>query len=104
LKDGKVETFEIAPEQYGLERANPKEIKGGDAQENAQIIRKLLDGEKGPKRNMILLNAAAAFVVAGLDEDFVRGIERAEDCIDSGRAKEKLEALIDFTQKCEVAE
>ena len=52
---------------------------------------------------MVVLNAAAAFVVAGLDEDFVRGIERAKDCIDSGRAKEKLEALVNFTRQCEVA-
>ena len=51
---------------------------------------------------MVVLNAAAAFVVAGLDEDLIGGIERAEDCIDSGLAGEKLEALVDFTQKCEV--
>ncbi|MBN1832362.1 MAG: anthranilate phosphoribosyltransferase [Deltaproteobacteria bacterium] len=103
LKDENVETFEMTPEQYGFKRANPEEIKGGDAQENARIIRELLDGEKGPKRDMVILNAAAAFVVAGLDEDFSGGIERAEDCIDSGRAREKLNALVDFTQKCEVA-
>jgi anthranilate phosphoribosyltransferase len=103
VKDGNVETFKITPEQYGFKRANPEEIKGGDAQENAGIIRELLNGERGPKRDMVVLNAAAAFVVAGLDEDFEKGIERAEDCIDSGRAKEKLEALVDFTQKCEVS-
>jgi anthranilate phosphoribosyltransferase len=103
LKDGNVKTYEMTPDQYGFKRANREEIKGGDAQENAGIIRGLLDGEKGPKRNMVVLNAAAAFVVAGLDEDLKKGIERAEDCIDSGRAKEKLEALVDFTQKCEVS-
>ena len=103
LKDGNVETFEMTPEEYGFKNANPEEIKGGDAQENALIIRELLDGEKGPKRDMVVLNAAAAFVVAGLDEDFGKGINRAEDCIDSGRAKEKLEALVEFTQKCEVS-
>jgi anthranilate phosphoribosyltransferase len=102
LKDGNVETFEMTPEQYGFKRANPEEIKGGDAQESAQIIRELMDGEKGPKRDMVVLNAAAAFVVAGLDEDFSKGIERAKDCIDSGRAKEKLDALIRFTRECEV--
>lgn len=103
LKDGNVETFEMTPEQYGFKRANAEEIKGGDAQENARIIRELLDGEKGPKRDMVVLNTAAAFVVAGLDEDFLGGIERAEDCIDSGRAKEKLNALVGFTRQCEVS-
>ncbi len=102
LKDGNVETFEMTPEQYGFNRANPEEIKGGDAQENSRIIRELLDGEKGPKRDMVVLNAAAAFVVAGLDEDLTRGIERAKDCIDSGRARDKLDALIRFTRQCEV--
>jgi anthranilate phosphoribosyltransferase len=99
LKEGNVRTFEITPEQYGFLRADPEEIKGGDAQENARIIRELLDGEKGPKRDMVLLNAAAAFVVASLDEDFSKGIERAKDSIDSGRAKKKLEALVDFTRQ-----
>lgn len=102
LKEGNVETFEMTPEQYGFKRADPEEIKGGDAQESARIIRELLDGEKGPKRDMVVLNSAAAFVVAGLDEDLTRGIERAKDCIDSGRAKEKLDALIRFTRQCEV--
>jgi anthranilate phosphoribosyltransferase len=103
LTDGNVETFEMTPEQYGFKRVNPEEIKGGDAQESAQIIRELLDGEKGPKRDMVVLNAAAAFVVAGLDEDFVKGIERAKDCIDSGGAKEKLNDLVDFTRQCDVS-
>ena len=103
LKDGNVETFEMTPEQYGFNRANPEDIKGGDAQESSRIIRELLDGEKGPKRDMVVLNAAAAFVVAGLDEDLTGGIERAKDCIDSGRAKEKLDALIRFTRQCEVS-
>jgi anthranilate phosphoribosyltransferase len=100
LKAGHVRTFEITPEQYGFQRSDPEEIKGGDTQENARIIRELLDGEKGPKRDMVLLNAAAAFVVAGLDEDFSKGIERAKDSIDSGGAREKLEALVNFTRKC----
>ncbi len=100
LKDGHVRTIEITPEQYGFQRADPAEIKGGDTQENTRIIRELLDGERGPKRDMVLLNAAAAFVVAGLDEDFSKGIERAKDTIDSGRAKEKLEALVNFTRQC----
>ncbi len=98
LKKGKVELFEMTPEEYGFERAAPEAIRGGNARENARIVRQVLDGEKGPKRDMVLLNAAAAFVAAGLDNDFAEGIERARDAIDSGRAREKLESLIRFTR------
>jgi anthranilate phosphoribosyltransferase len=59
----------------------------------------VLDGAEGPKRNMVVLNAAAAFVAAGLDTDFHAGIARAEDSIDSGKARQKLRALIAFTQE-----
>ena len=100
LKECSVKTFEMTPEQYGFKRANPEDIKGGNAPENARIIRQILDGEKGPKRDMVLLNAAAAFVAAGLDGDFSEGIERAGDSIDSGRAREKLDSLVNFTQQC----
>lgn len=99
--NGDVKTFEIEPESYGLKKAIPESIKGGNARENAQIIRDILDGKKGPKRDMVLLNAAAAFMVAGVDRDFAQGIERAEASIDSGRARGKLEALVDFTQACD---
>jgi anthranilate phosphoribosyltransferase len=100
LNEGQVNTYDMTPEAYGLKRAKPEDIRGGDAQENARIIRELLDGQKGPKRDMVLLNAAAAFVAAGLDPDLKEGIVRAEDSIDSGRAKEKLESMIAFTQTC----
>jgi anthranilate phosphoribosyltransferase len=100
LKGNEVRTFHITPEEYGFKRATPDQIRGGNAEENARIIREILGGEKGPKRDMVLLNAASAFVAAGLDMDFKPGIKRAEEVIDSGRAKEKLDALIDFTQKC----
>ncbi|MEJ2588737.1 MAG: anthranilate phosphoribosyltransferase [Deltaproteobacteria bacterium] len=100
LNGGGVKTFEIEPEAYGFKRAVPDSIKGGDARENAQIIKNILDGEKGPKRDMVLLNAAAAFVAARLDPDFSQGIKRAVASIDSGRAREKLDALVHFTQAC----
>jgi len=100
LMEGSVRTFRMTPEEYGLKRADPVDIKGGNAGENASIIREILNGEKGPKKDMVLLNAAAAFVAAGLDKDFKEGIGRARDSIDSGRAKEKLYALVDFTQQC----
>ena len=99
LKDGKVFTNEIAPEDYGLERAAPEAIRGGDAKHNAQIIRDILAGQEGPKRDMVLLNAASAFVAAGRDADFKAAIQRAATTIDSGSAQEKLDALVEFTQR-----
>lgn len=96
LRGGDVTTFEMTPEEYGFKRATPEAINGGDASENARIILNILDGEHGPKRDIVLLNAGAAFVAAGLDNDLKAGIERANDAIDSGRAKEKLDSLINF--------
>lgn len=103
LKEKGVRTFHITPEEYGFKRANPEQIRGGSAEENARIIGEILAGQKGPKRDMVLLNAASAFVVAGLDADLKAGIKRARDSIDSGRAGEKLASLIAFTQKCEAS-
>ena len=100
LKDGSVKTFEMTPESYGFKRANPEDIKGGNAQQNARIIQEILDGAKGPRRDMVLLNTAAAFVAAGLDRDFKEGIQRSKDSIDSGQARVKLDALVRFTQQC----
>ena len=100
LSEGEVSTYDMTPEAFGFTRATPEDIKGGDPQENARIIRELLDGQKGPKRDMVLLNAAAAFVAAGLDPGLKEGIKRAEDSIDSGQAREKLASMIAFTQKC----
>jgi anthranilate phosphoribosyltransferase len=100
LKDGEVMTFELTPEEYGFKRAAPESIRGGHARQNARIIRNILDGEKGPKRDMVLLNAAAAFVAAGLDSTIKDGIARAQDALDSGRARAKLDDLISFTQHC----
>ena len=100
LNEGKVSTFEMTPEDYGFKRATPEAIRGGNARENANIIQAILNGEKGAKRDMILLNTSASFVAAGLDGDFTGGIERAKESIDSGRAKKKLDALVAFTQQC----
>jgi anthranilate phosphoribosyltransferase len=100
LKDNYVITFKMTPEEYGFKRAAPEAIGGGNARENANIIRNILDGDKGAKRDIVLLNAAAAFVAAGLDGNFNEGIERARDSIDSGHARKKLDALVAFTQQC----
>lgn len=100
LKQGKIDTFHITPEEYGFKRAKPEEIEGGNAKENARIIREILEGEKGPKRDMVLLNAAAAFIAAGLDENLEGGLGRAGEAIDSGQARQKLDDVVSFTQKC----
>ena len=100
LKDNRTETYTITPEEFGYGRARPEDIRGGNATENARIIREILAGRKGPKRDMVILNSAAAFVASGLDTDFLEGKTRAEEAIDSGRAEEKLQSLIDFTGQC----
>jgi len=100
LKEGHVRTFEMIPEDFGFKRAPMEAIRGGNARENAQIIRDIVDGEKGPKRDMVVLNSAAAFMASGLAGGFLEGAERAVEAIDSGRAREKLNQLIAFTQQC----
>jgi anthranilate phosphoribosyltransferase len=100
LKEGHVDTFVMTPEAYGFKRAKPHEVRGGNAKENAHIIQEILDAKKGPKRDMVLLNAAAAFVASDLDNDFRQGIDRAKESIDSGNARAKLDSLVHFTAQC----
>ena len=100
LKDGDVRSFEMTPEEYGFKRAAPESIRGGNTRQNARIIKEILDGQNGPKRDMVLLNAAAAFMATGLDGDFHGGIERAKESIASGHARAKLDSLVNFTQQC----
>lgn len=100
LKNGEVRTFDLTPEEVGFKRAVSEAIKGGNAPENAHIIREILNGQQGPKRDIVLLNAAAAFMAVGPESNFKEGVERAKVSIDSGRAKEKLKQLVTFTQQC----
>ena len=99
LKDGRVDTFTIEPEDFGLPRATLDDIRGGDAKENAGIILSVLKGEPGARRDMVLLNAAAALVAAGRTADFPDGISQAAEAIDSGRALEKLEGMKKITNE-----
>jgi anthranilate phosphoribosyltransferase len=99
LKDGEVLTYTIEPEDFGLSRASIREIKGGDAETNAQIVLEVLQGEPGARRDIVLLNAAAALVAAGIAGDFSQGIQQAAEAIDSGEALKKLEALKKITNK-----
>jgi anthranilate phosphoribosyltransferase len=100
LKDNDVRTFQMTPEEYGFKTAALEEIVGGDAKENADIVKNVLDGEKGPKRDMVLLNASAAFVAAGHCDNFKEGIKFAEDAIDSGKARQKLDNLVELSRQC----
>lgn len=99
LKEGKVRTYYIQPEDFGFKRRKLGEIKGGNAQENGEIIIRILKGEKGARRDMVLLNAGAAFLTSGKARDMEEGIKRAEESIDAGKAMEKLEELIEFTNR-----
>jgi anthranilate phosphoribosyltransferase len=99
LKDGLIRTYDISPEQFFNEQAEPTDLLGGNPEENAQITRNILNGEKGPKRNVVLINAAAALVAAGQAEDLKQGIRIAETAIDDGGAAEKMEALIKYSQE-----
>jgi anthranilate phosphoribosyltransferase len=99
VRDGKVRTYEIAPEQFGLQRAPLGSLEGGDAQVNAGIIRNILDGERSPKRDVVLLNAAAALVAAGQADAIGAAIPLAAYAIDSGQAKGRLQLLMEFTKQ-----
>lgn len=95
IKDGAVTTYQIPPEQFGFERVDLDGLRGGDGTQNAEITKNILKGiEKGPKRNITLLNAGATLYVGGVAESMEAGVKLAAEVIDSGKAYEKLEALV----------
>jgi anthranilate phosphoribosyltransferase len=94
LADGKVTTFEIKPEDVGLAKAKPEDLRGGDAETNATALMDVLKGKKGPFRDVAILNAAAALVVAGTAADLKEGVALAAKSIDSGEAEGRLDRLI----------
>jgi anthranilate phosphoribosyltransferase len=99
LKDGKVRRFEISPEDIGLRRANPADLKGGDSATNARALTELLEGAKGAYRDVVLFNAAAALMVAGKAADLKAGKALAETAIDSGKARAVLAKLVAVTNE-----
>ena len=96
-REGSVRSYEVEPEEFGMVRATLQEIAGGDAPENAAIIRAILGGEKSARRDVVLLNAAAALVAAGRADHIADGVPLAAESIDSGAAAGRLEALARFT-------
>lgn len=97
VRDGNVKTYEVTPEEFGMNRGSLEDISGGDAAENAGIIREILSGSVSPRRDVVLLNAAAALVAAGKAEHVAQALPLAEKSIDSGAAAGKLGALVRFT-------
>ncbi|MCD4718293.1 MAG: anthranilate phosphoribosyltransferase [Desulfobacula sp.] len=98
LNQGQIKTYDIYPEDFFETLSDPEDIKGGDLKTNLQITKDILNGKKGPKRNVVLINAAAALVAAGKADNLKEGILMAEDSIDSRKAVTKLNELITFTQ------
>jgi anthranilate phosphoribosyltransferase len=96
-RDGSVRSYEVEPEEFGMARAALHHISGGDAAENAAIIRAVLNGQKSPRRDVVLLNAAAALVAAGRADRMADAVPLAAQSIDSGAAAAKLSALAAFT-------
>ena len=99
LKNGEIKTYYIHPEDFGMSVGKEDDIIGGDATENAEIITRILHGEKGAKRSIVLLNAAHIFAAVGRAKDIIQGIKLAENSIDSGAALNKLKALRKETNK-----
>ena len=99
IDNGTFKNYVITPEEFGMERCTKEDLVGGTPQENAEITRAILNGEKGPKRNAVLLNAAAALYVAGKADSMADGVKLAEKVIDTGLAKAQLERFIKLSNE-----
>jgi anthranilate phosphoribosyltransferase len=97
LKNRSIQTYHIKPEDFGFERCASEDLKGGDAEENAKIILDIFNGKKGPQRDVVLLNAAAAIAAGGKTRGIDEGVAVARGALDQGLALEKLNALIEMT-------
>ena len=99
FKDGWYKVYTIEPEMFGMEKCTKDDLKGGDPAENAQIVRDLLDGQTGHKRNTVLLNAGAGLYIAGKADSFEAGVKLAGELLDSGKVKETLEKFIKISNE-----
>jgi anthranilate phosphoribosyltransferase len=97
VRDGEVAQSTVDPREFGAGPGSPADLSGGDAHANAAIIRTVFDGETGPRRDAVILNAGAALYVAGISESLERGVYDARDAIDDGRAAATLDRLVEFT-------
>ena len=96
VKNGAFRLWRFSPEDVGMQRAPLSELQGGDADENAAILQAIFAGESGPRRDIVLVNAAATLVTAGMARDIRSGIEHASKAIDSGATSKTLSALVEF--------
>ncbi len=101
IRDGWFKSYIIAPEDFGFTRCTKEDLKGGSPQENAEILRNIMKGEKGPKRDAVLINAGASLYIGGKAESLKEGIKLAGELIDSGKATETLEQLIKISNTSE---
>ena len=101
IKDGWFKSYVITPEEFGFERCTKEDLKGGTPEENAKITRAVLNGEKGPKRNAVLMNAGAALYIGGKADSMKDGVALAAEIIDSGKALETLNKLIEVSNRPE---
>lgn len=99
IKDGKVIEYRLDPKDYGIEYADPADLKGGEAADNAKITRDIFAGVKGPKRDIVVLNSAAGLYIGGKASSIAEGVKIAEEIIDSGKAAAKLDELIKTTKE-----
>ncbi len=97
LKDGAIHTFQVTPEDAGIPRATLDDLKGGDSAHNAAAIRRLVDGEAGAYRDIVLYNAAASLIIGGKVEDLKAGVALAAQSIDEGKARRALDKLVEIT-------
>ena len=104
IKDGWIKNYTIKPEDFGIERCRREDLSGGTPQENARITLSLLDGERGAKRNAVLLNAGAALYIGGKAESMKEGIALAGELIDSGKARKTLDDVIRISNAAEEAQ
>ena len=99
VRDGWVRSYTLAPEQFGFERCQKEDLQGGSPTENAEILKAVLKGEKGAKRNAAVLNAAAALFVSGKYESIELAVKTANEVIDNGQASKKLEEFVRFSNE-----
>ena len=99
VRDGNFSSYEITPEQFGFVRCSKEALTGGTPQENAEITRAILSGEKGPKTDAVILNSAAALYVAGKAESIAGGVEMAREIIESKKALRQLERFVELSNR-----
>ena len=99
IRDGWYRSTVIAPEDFGLTRCNKEDLVGGTPEENAAITRAILQGEKGPKRDAVLMNAGAALYIGGKADTLADGVKKAGEILDSGEGIKTLEKMIEISNK-----